>query len=60
MMKLTFKKNQYNDITQNSSLFTRKSFRITAGRFLESLALVRAYFPLIQIPKDFKPTNKKT
>ena len=39
-MKLNYF-SRYNDIKYNPGIFTKKTFRITAGRCLESLAFVR-------------------
>ena len=46
---LFFFKNWYNDIKHNPSIFTKETFRITAGRCLESLTLVCAYSSLIHL-----------
>ena len=38
--------NWYNDVKHISRIFTQKTFRINAGRCLDSLALIRAYSSL--------------
>ena len=37
----------YDYIEHNSRIFTKKILRFNAGRYLKSLALVRAYSPLV-------------